>query len=65
MQKMDLTKIDNIKIDGVDYTDHPEYCDAFICSANLDGVEMTNEQLDYLNENHSDFVYDSVLNFIY
>lgn len=62
---MDVTKIDNIEIEGVDHTDHPDYCDAFISSADLDGVEMTDKQLDDLNDNYSDFVYDSVLNFIY
>ena len=62
---MDLTKIDNIIIDGIDHADHPTYCDAFILSADLDGVEMTDKQLDDLNENYPDFVYDSVQNFIY
>ena len=62
---MDITKIDNIEIEGIDHTDHPEYCDAFIASADLDGVEMDDKQLDDLNENHADFVYDAVLNFIY
>lgn len=62
---MDVTKIDNIEIEGVDHTDHPDYCAAFISSADLDGVEMTDKQLDDLNDNYSDFVYDSVLNFIY
>ena len=62
---MDLTKIDNIEIEGIDHTDHPDYCDAFIASADLDGVEMDDKQLDDLNENHADFVYDAVLNFIY
>ncbi len=61
---MDLTKIDNIMIEGIDHTDHPDYCDAFISSADLDGVEMDDDQLDDLNENHADFVYDAVLNFI-
>ena len=62
---MDTTKIDNIMIAGIDHTDHPDYCDAFIESADLDGVEMDDKQLDDLNENYADFVYDSVLNFIY
>ena len=62
---MDVTKIDNIMIDGIDHTDYPDYCDAFIESADLDGVEMTDKQLDALNDNYSDFVYDAVLNWIY
>ncbi|MCH6575279.1 MAG: hypothetical protein IH795_08760 [Bacteroidetes bacterium] len=62
---MDLTKIDNIIIGGIDHSDHPDYVDSFIESCDLDGIEMNDEELDYLNENHADFVYDAVLNFIY
>lgn len=62
---MDYTKIHNVEVDGIDTSDYPDFCDAFISSAYLDGVEMTDKQLDDLNDNCSDFVYDSVLNFIY
>jgi hypothetical protein len=61
---MDTTKISNIVIEGIDHTDHPDYSDAFIASADLDGVEMDDKQLDELNNNY-DFVYDSVLNWVY
>ena len=62
---MDLTKIDNIIIEDIDHKDHPNYSDAFISSADLNGVPMTDKQLDDLNDNHSDFVHDAVLNWIY
>ena len=62
---MDVTKITNIEIEGIDHTDHPDYCDAFIASADYDGVPMSEWQLDNLNERYADFVYDAVLNFIY
>ena len=62
---MDVTKIDNIVVEGIDYNDAHDFCDAFITSADLDGVEMTDKQLDDLNDNHADFVYNAVLNFIY
>lgn len=62
---IDITKIDNIVIGGVDHTDHPDYVDSFIESADLDGIEMDDKQLNDLNDNYADFVYDSVLNFIY
>ena len=62
---MDLTKITNIEIEGIDWKDAHDFVDAFISSADLNGVPMTDKQLDDLNDNHSDFVHDCVLNSIY
>tara|TARA_R110000823_G_C15672267_1_gene473285 strand:+ start:398 stop:583 length:186 start_codon:yes stop_codon:yes gene_type:complete len=58
---MDLTKIDNIEIEGIDSSDYPDFCDAFIASANYNGIEMTEEQLDEINDNR-DFVYEELQN---
>ena len=57
---MDYKKIDNIKLDGVDTRDYPDFCDAFIESADYNGVPMTGEQLDDIN-NDVEFVYDRVI----
>jgi len=61
---MEFSKITNIEIDGMDTKDAPDFCDAFILSADYDGKPMTEDQLDEINEN-SDFVYDKVLESIY
>ena len=61
---MDLQKITNIQIEGIDYNDSPDFVDAFISSAEYDGKEMTEKQLDEVNEN-SDFVHESVNNFLH
>lgn len=58
---MDFKLITNIKVDGIDFNDYPDFVDAYIDSAEYDGVEMTDEQLDELNEN-SEFVHDCVYN---
>ena len=50
--KFDFNKITNVSLDGIDHRDYPDYCDAFIDSADYDGVEMTDEQLDDLNEDY-------------
>ena len=52
MTKFNKKLIDNIEVDGIDHRDYPEYVDAFISSADYDGVEMTDEQLDELNEDY-------------
>ena len=61
---MDHSKIDNIVIDGIDHKDYPDYCDAYIFSADYDGVEMTEEQLEEINDDR-DFVYEAVINWIH
>lgn len=61
---MELDKIKNIELDGIDHNDYPDFCDAFIESAEYDGVELTDEELDELNCN-SEFVYDCVLKHLF
>lgn len=58
--KYDFKLFSNVALDGVHRWDHPDYCDAFIDSADYDGKEMTDEQLDELNEDYelvSELVY--------
>ena len=61
---MDITKINNIEFYGIDYKDAPDFCDAFIISANYNGKEMTDEQLNNINEN-SDFVHEQLYNYLH
>ncbi|NQW26179.1 MAG: hypothetical protein HQ473_07455 [Cryomorphaceae bacterium] len=61
---MDYSKIDNVEIDGIDTNDYPDFCDAYIASADYDGVPMTDEQLDEVNDN-SDFVYACIENHLF
>jgi len=61
---MDYKLITNIKVDGIDFNDYPDFVDAYIYSADYDGKPMTEEQIDELNEN-VDFVYDCVYSQLY
>ena len=58
---MELDKITNIELGNIDTNDYPDFVDAFIESAEYDGVELTDEELYELNCNR-DFVYQCVLN---
>mgnify|MGYP005994566875 CR=1 FL=1 len=55
----DYDKIDNIVVDGIYKSDYPDFCDAFVESADYDGRELTGYELDLLNED-SEFVYKCV-----
>jgi hypothetical protein len=61
---MDYEKISDIEMGGIDYSDYPDFCDAYIESAEYNGKEMTSEQLDEINDD-GDFVYSCVEKFIY
>jgi len=60
---MDYKKIDNIEIDGIDTKDYPDFCDAYIVSADYDGVPMNDEQLDKLNED-GNYVYEHIMDYL-
>jgi len=55
-----LDLIEDVVVDGIDMHDYPDFCDAFISEGIIDGREMTEAELDFLNHN-SDFVYQKVL----
>jgi hypothetical protein len=55
-------KITNIEIDGINFKDYPDFCDAFISYAEYeDGTPLTDEELDELNAD-GDFVHEQVFN---
>lgn len=64
MIKLDYAKISDVEVDGIDTSDYPDFCDAFISYAEYDGREMTDEELDTLNED-GDFVYSAVESHLY
>ena len=64
MINLDYAKISDVEVDGIDTRDYPDFCDAYISYAEYDGREMTDEELDVLNED-SDFVYSAVENHLY
>ena len=56
--------ITNVVVAGIDMADAPDFVDAYIASADLDGVPMTDEQLDALSEDY-DFVYGELMKQLY
>lgn len=62
---MNLSKITNIEIEGIDTKDYPDFCDAFIASADYNGKPMTEKQLDDINDSHSEFVHEKVYEIIW
>lgn len=62
--ELDLSKIHSIQFDGIDYSDAPEFCDAYIMTAKIDDRELTEIELDELNDDR-DFVYEALQDYLY
>jgi hypothetical protein len=59
--EIDYDKIDMASIDmHIDTNDYPDFVDSYILKADYDGREMTDAELDVLNDD-SDFVYEQIL----
>jgi len=61
---LDYKLIDNLEFDGIDRRDCPDFCDAYITSADYDGKEMTDEQLDVINED-ADYIHEQLQEYLY
>jgi len=66
IEKSDLYtgKITNVTFDGIDHNDYPDYVDAYVVSADIDGRPMTDEELDELNDT-PDLVYDLLMDYLH
>lgn len=82
---LDLTKICDVVVEGIDRRDHPDYCDAYIADAWIEvGVDefnrtampthnngfklyrqLSESELDWLNESQRDFVFTQVEKSLY
>lgn len=55
----------NIQVEGIYYSDYPDFCDAYISYVEWDdGTPLTEEELEEVN-NDGDIVYQAVLDYIY
>lgn len=64
MRTFDYSQIRNIEFEGIDYKDAPDYCDAFIANAEIDGKQLTQDQLDEVNED-ADFIHEQLHKHLY
>jgi hypothetical protein len=65
---MDLSQIreSSLVIDGIDHSDHPDYCDAYFCYGEFFNRDvLTDDQLERLKELDPELFYDVLHNTIY
>ena len=57
---IDTSKVTDTEIEDVMLSDYPDFCDAYIANATYDGREITEEELEELNEDR-DFIYEAAM----
>ena len=62
--KLDYELIMDPEVEGIDYKDAPDFCDAFISSAQYGDRKMTDAELEVLNEDR-EYVFEQVEKFLY
>lgn len=58
---IDYHLIDDVEIENIVIEDYEDFQDAYIISAEYDGVAMSEEMLDELNTD-DEFIYSSIIN---
>lgn len=56
---IDVTKVTDVVIAGIDMSDYPKFCDAYIESAKINGVEATEDECAELTDN-GEFFYEKI-----
>ena len=56
MKHINFTDLENVEIEGVDARDYPDFCDAFIASADINGVALTNEELEQVQNDYPEYL---------
>ena len=62
---IDFNLVDNVVVNGIDYKDYPDFCDAYISGADYNGEPMSDEMLDDLNTDYRDFVHEKVYSHLF
>ena len=60
-------RLNEIEIADIDINtaDYPDFTDSFITEAYLDGVELTDDEYDYINCECYDWLYEQIVDWVY
>ncbi len=65
MRAINTDAISNVEFADVDMKDYPDFSDAYVVSADMDDEPMTDEELEALNSEHGDWIYDCLMEQLY
>jgi hypothetical protein len=62
---LDLKKIDNLEFDGVVTGDYPDFSDAFLSKGDYIDRKLSDKEIDWINDEHRDWVYEKLMDSLY
>ena len=54
--QLDFSKIRHLEIEGIDFADYPDFVDCYAVAGEYGNRELTEEEIDYINDAHYGFV---------
>ena len=61
---IDLSSVKDIRVEGLNIKDYPDFSDAYIASATYENRKMTEKELKILNYD-TDFIHEQIINELY
>ena len=61
---LDYNNITILEVDEIDMNDYPDFSDAYISKADMDGRLLDEDELEELNSDIDSELYDQLFNFI-
>ena len=58
---IDFSKIKIIEIEDIHSFDYPDFCDAFIASADYHDKPMSDDKIDYINDKENRYINEIIL----
>ena len=62
---MNVQHITDVEIDGIDYNDYPDFCDAFLAAATYNNKPLTQDEMDTIQQENPDWFYSKIEEVIY
>lgn len=62
---IDLNKVYDLEVDGIDTRDCPDFVDAYISDGSYENRKLTESEMDWITEEHPDLVYELVYKRLY
>lgn len=60
--QLDINKVTYIEVEGIDFADYPDFVDSYAVAGEYGNRELTDEELDYINDVHYEFVQECAYN---
>ena len=60
--QLDLNLITNLEVEGIDFADYPDFVDSYAVGGQYGDRDLTDEELDYINDMHYELVQETAYN---